>query len=63
MTLLLYGALFRYQNRRVFRPLGLVTRRDRRGLLIFLVLYQALMSAMSVIRYGQQVFRMRRSWK
>ena len=63
VTLLLYGLLFRYQNRSVFRPLGLVARRDRTGLLIFIVVYQALMSIMSVAGYGQEILRLRRSWK
>ena len=63
LTLVLYATLYRFQNRGVLRPLGLVPRRDKRSMVLFLIAYQALMSGMSVIGYGQEVFRLRRSWK
>lgn len=63
MSLLLYGLLSRYQRRHVLEPLGLATRRDRSGLLLFLVVYQACMSTMSLLGYGQELLGRRRSWK
>jgi poly-beta-1,6-N-acetyl-D-glucosamine synthase len=63
MTLLLYWILYRYQHRHVLAPLGLRPRRDKRGLLLFLLGYQLLMSTMSVLGYGQELLRLRRSWK
>ena len=63
ITLALYGMLYRFQNRGVLRPLGLAPRRDKRGMVLFLVGYQAMMSAMSVMGYGQQLLRTRRRWK
>lgn len=63
ITLALYGMLYRFQNRGVLRPLGLVPRRDKRGMVLFLFGYQAMMSAMSVIGYSQEVLRTRRRWK
>jgi biofilm PGA synthesis N-glycosyltransferase PgaC len=63
MTLALYGLLYRFQHRAVLKPLGLAPRRDRGGLILFLLVYQLLMSVTSVIGYGQEVLRLRRSWK
>jgi poly-beta-1,6-N-acetyl-D-glucosamine synthase len=63
MTLLLYGILYRYQHRHVLKPLGLRPRKDKRGLLLFLLAYQLLMSTVSVLGYGQELLRLRRSWK
>lgn len=63
MTLLLYWVLYRYQHRHVLAPLGLGPRRDKRGLVIFLLGYQLLMSTASVLGYGQELLRLRRSWK
>lgn len=63
MTFLLYWILYRYQHRHVLAPLGLRPRRDKRGLLLFLLAYQLLMSTVSVLGYGQELFRLRRSWK
>jgi len=47
----------------VLEPLGLRPRRDKRGLLLFLLGYQLLMSTVSVLGYGQELLRLRRSWK
>ena len=63
MTLLVYGILFHYQNRRVFRPLGLRVRRNPIGLFLFVVIYQVFMSAFSVIGYAQEFTRRARHWK
>jgi biofilm PGA synthesis N-glycosyltransferase PgaC len=63
MTVLVYGLLLHFQRRRVLEPLGLVHRRNGWAFVIFLVFYQALMSATSVYGYAQEVFRRKRSWK
>ena len=63
MTLLVYGILFHYQNRRVFQPLGLRVRRNLLGLLFFVVIYQGFMSMFSVIGYAQEFTRRARRWK
>ncbi|MCU1363503.1 MAG: glycosyl transferase [Acidimicrobiaceae bacterium] len=63
MTLLVYGILFHYQNRRVFRPLGLRVRRNLVGLLLFVIIYQIFMSSFSVIGYAQELTRRTRRWK
>jgi biofilm PGA synthesis N-glycosyltransferase PgaC len=63
LTGIAYGLLFRRQWRDVFRPLGLVVRRNWLALLAFLVVYQALMSAVSVRGYAQELLRLRRRWK
>ena len=63
LTGLAYGLLFRRQWRDVFKPLGLVVRRNWLALLAFLVVYQVLMSAVSVRGYAQELLRLRRRWK
>ncbi len=63
LTLLVYGLLYRYQNQRVFKPLGLRVRRNLLGLLLFVVIYQAFMSAFSLRGYLQEVTHRARSWK
>ena len=62
-TLLMYGALRRYQHRKVFGPLGLTVRRNRIGYLAFLLGYQALCSIASIIGYAQEIAGTRRRWK
>ena len=63
LTAVAYGLLFHRQWRDVFRPLGLVVRRNWLALLTFLVVYQVLMSAVSVRGYAQELLRLRRRWK
>ena len=63
MTLLLYLLLYRVQKRTVFEPLGLRARRDLPAFLLFVTVYQALMSVMSVRGYGQHVMRRKHTWK
>jgi biofilm PGA synthesis N-glycosyltransferase PgaC len=63
MTFLVYGILFRYQNRRVFQPLGLRVRRNLVGLFIFVIIYQMFVSTFSVIGYAQEFTRRARRWK
>ena len=63
MTMFVYGLLLHFQRRRVLEPLGLVHRRNALAFVIFLVFYQALMSATSVYGYAQELFGRKRSWK
>ncbi len=63
MTVVVYGVLLHFQRRRVLEPLGLVHRRSAGAFLIFLVFYQALMSATSIYGYAQELFGRKRSWK
>lgn len=63
VTLLVYGTLRRFQSRHVFEPLDLRVRRNRRGYVAFLLLYQVLCSTASLAGYAQFVAGTRRRWK
>jgi poly-beta-1,6-N-acetyl-D-glucosamine synthase len=63
VSLVIYGLLRRWQERHVFRLLGIRTERDRRGFAGYLFCYQVLMSSASLRGYGQFVLGARRSWK
>jgi biofilm PGA synthesis N-glycosyltransferase PgaC len=63
MTLVLYGLLYRRQRKEVLEPLALHPRRNRLAFLAFLTVYQALMSAMSLRGYAQELFARRYDWK
>ncbi|MEB3749775.1 glycosyltransferase [Geobacillus sp. FSL W8-0032] len=62
LSLLAYGALYRYQ-RYVFRMLGLRVRRNRVGFVLFVLCYQMIMSPVSFFGYLQEWFRLQRIWK
>jgi len=63
ITVAVYGALRRYQHRRVFKPLDLMVRRNFHGYVAFLFAYQALCSVASLVGYAQQAGGRRRRWK
>lgn len=63
ITLLLYGLLYRVQKRTVFGPLGLRPRRDVLAFVLFLTIYQAVMSLVSVRGYAQHLLNRRHVWK
>ncbi len=63
VTLVVYGVLFRYQNQRVFKPLGLRVRRSVVSLVLFVVIYQLFMSSFSILGYVQELTRRARRWK
>jgi biofilm PGA synthesis N-glycosyltransferase PgaC len=63
ITLSVFGALRRWQERHVFRSLSIPTHRDRRGFLGFLFLYRVLNSSASLQGYGQFLRGSRRRWK
>jgi biofilm PGA synthesis N-glycosyltransferase PgaC len=63
LTLLVNGLLYSYQRKRVFAPLGLRVRSNRRGLLAYILFYQFIMSPVSVLGYAQELLGRRRRWK
>ena len=54
--------LYNYQ-REVFRKLDLRIRRNHLGFGLYVLVYQMLMSPMSVIGYCQELLMLRRKWK
>ena len=63
VNVVLYVLLFRRQRRTVLEPLGLYPRRDRLSLVLFLLAYQAVLSAMSLRGYAQHLLHRRLVWK
>jgi biofilm PGA synthesis N-glycosyltransferase PgaC len=63
ITLGVFGLLRRWQERHVFRTLGIPTHRDKRGFLGFLFLYRVLNSSAALQGYGQFLRGSRRRWK
>lgn len=63
VTVLIYGLMRRWQERHVFRLLGIRPERDRRGFLGYLFAYQALTSAASLRGYAAFVLGRRRRWR
>ena len=63
LSLAVNAILYHYQRRRVFDVLGLRVRRNFLGFLGFVLLYQMLMSPISVVGYTQELLRARRHWK
>jgi biofilm PGA synthesis N-glycosyltransferase PgaC len=55
--------LFRYQKKRVFDVLALEVRDNKFAFIVFLLLYQLLMSPVSIWGYLQEIFNMKRVWK
>jgi biofilm PGA synthesis N-glycosyltransferase PgaC len=63
ITLAIFGLLRRWQERHVFRRLGIHPEPDRRGFFGYLVAYQVLASLASLRGYGQYVLGSGRHWK
>jgi poly-beta-1,6-N-acetyl-D-glucosamine synthase len=63
LTILSYSILFIYQRKYVFKPLNLRIRKNKFGLLVYLLGYQMIMSPISVYGYVQEAFRFKRKWK
>lgn len=63
LTCISFGFLYWYQKKHVFEPLHLNVRKNKRGLLFFILFYQIFMSPVSVWGYLQEVFQLRRIWK
>jgi poly-beta-1,6-N-acetyl-D-glucosamine synthase len=63
MTLVIFGLMRRWQERHVFRRLGILVQRDIRGFYSYLFLYQAITSAASLRGYLQYITGAARRWK
>jgi poly-beta-1,6-N-acetyl-D-glucosamine synthase len=63
ITLAIFGFLRRWQDRTVFRQLGIHPEPDRRGFLGFLFVYQVLTSSASLRGYAQHWTGSARRWK
>jgi biofilm PGA synthesis N-glycosyltransferase PgaC len=63
ITLAVSGFLQRWQARHVFRTLDIHTRPDKRGFLIYLLVYQVLASAAALRGYGQHFAGSGRRWR
>ena len=63
ITLAIYGLLRRWQDRTVFRLLGVRPEPDRRGFIGFLFAYQVLTSSASLRGYAQHWTGAARRWK
>ncbi len=62
LTLVSYSILYMYQKR-VFKELDLKVRKNFRGFIAFVLLYQMIMSPVSVFGYLQEFLGSRRIWK
>src|SRR5262249_22060814 len=62
LNMILSGIMFKL-SRDSFREVGLRVRRNRKGFLSYLLLYQLFMSPVSVVGYMQELFRTKRNWK
>ena len=63
LTAMVYAVLFRRQWHDVFKPLGLVVRKNWVALAAFLLVYQIVMSTVSVKGYLEELAHRRRQWK
>jgi biofilm PGA synthesis N-glycosyltransferase PgaC len=63
ITLVVFELLRRWQDRNVFRRLGVRPEHDKRGFIGYLFGYQALTSAASLRGYAQQITGTGRRWK
>jgi poly-beta-1,6-N-acetyl-D-glucosamine synthase len=63
LTLAVYAVLYHYQNKRVFRPLGLRVRKNRLYFFLFVMIYQLFMSTFSVVEYTLELSGRNRRWK
>ena len=63
ITLAIFGFLRRWQERHVFRRLGIDAGRDARGFAGYLIVYQVLTAAASLRGYGQYLLGRGRRWQ
>jgi biofilm PGA synthesis N-glycosyltransferase PgaC len=63
VTLIFFGLLRRWQERHVFRRMGVHPEPDRRGFLAYVAVYQVLTSLASLRGYAQFILGSRRRWK
>ena len=63
LTAIVYAVLFWRQWHDVFKPLGLVVRKNWLALIAFLLVYQIVMSTVSMKGYIEELVHRRRRWK
>lgn len=63
LTLISYGILYFYQKNFVFKSLHLKIRKNISGFLLFILIYQMIMSPVSVYGYVQELIKTERNWK
>ncbi len=63
ISLALYGFLRLWQDRHVFRRLGVDVGNNVRGFIGYLFVYQVLTSAAALLGYGQYILGTGRHWK
>ncbi|WP_332238315.1 glycosyltransferase family 2 protein [Sporolactobacillus sp. KGMB 08714] len=62
LTLISFGLLYSYQKYAVFRKLHLSIRKNFLGFILFILIYQLIMSPVSVWGYLQEFFGSKRIW-
>lgn len=63
LNLITFYILYRYQKNQVFESMNLKVRKNKIGLVFFILTYQFLMSPISLWGYIQEVFSLKRVWK
>lgn len=63
LTFLTFFILYLFQKKRVFDQLKLKVRKNKIGLLVFILFYQFIMSPVSLYGYVQEMFHTKRVWK
>lgn len=63
ITMLTFYILYFYQKKDVFDKLRLFVRKNKSGLLAFILGYQLIMSPISFWGYIQELFKFKRTWK
>lgn len=63
LTIISFGILYVHQTYFVFKTLNLSVRRNFLGLVLFMLIYQAIMSPVSLYGYFQELLGTRRVWK
>jgi biofilm PGA synthesis N-glycosyltransferase PgaC len=63
LIVLSYGLLYFYQRNYVFKNLNLKIRKNKIGIILFVLCYQMIMSPVSVWGYMQEFFKLKRVWE
>lgn len=62
VTTLSYMILYRYQKS-IFRKLDLKVRKNNTGFILFILIYQIIMSPISIFGYTQELLKLKRIWR
>ena len=63
LTMVIDTIFYRFQRNQVFTVLGLRVRRNWTGFVLYVVVYQIVMSPVAVLGYAQELLGLRRRWK